>query len=114
MIFGVEVSDQTTVLSIAGAVFSGLVGLLVYTFKVVIPKMLERSDQRFDMMLGKVLDQVETGWTFLRDELAKQDSVLTMAMEKFGTRVDTLTERISECPNRNHGIPLATSLKVAH
>ena len=100
MLFGVEITEQTTVLGLIVAALSALTGAIVYVFKVVIPANQRLSDVRFDMMLDKFVKEVETGRMFLRDELLKRDIALTNALDRFGAKMEILADRVAECPNR--------------
>jgi predicted aminopeptidase len=108
---GTTVEAATSVQAVLAMALTALCGVLVYVFKVWMPKILQ--DARDDMqkvlkdgrednraMIGHLLKEAETNRQFVSTEMAKRDAVL----ERVAVRVSELSERIELCPQHrgNH------------
>lgn len=97
MIFGNAMEVATSVQAVLAAVATALCGVLVYVFKVWMPKVLQDNRDDSRTMIGHLLTEAATNRTFISVEMAKRDAVL----EKLADRVSDLNDRIELCPHRS-------------
>lgn len=98
MIFVNTMEAATSVQAVLALALSALCGVLVYVFKVWMPKILQDSRDDNRAMIGHLLNEAATNRQFVSSEMAKRDAVL----ERVAVSMSKLSERIDLCPHRSH------------